>query len=663
MNMRNPTITSLAKYLLWGLFLLGLLPVLANAKSAGTSAANFLKIGVGARGAAMAGAQTAMTEDLTATYWNPAGLASLRYHEISLMHYALIDNIRFQNASYGFPTERLGSFSVGASILDYGSIAGYAPGGIPTGNIEASNKMITASWGKKLFTESKLSTGFTFKYLQSDLAGYKASAPMLDAGLQFPFETGQLRGLRLGLALRNMGSGLDYNGEKSDLPQQTVLGTGFSALGGNLNLALDFIQSKDADSYAAFGAEYRVFDMLHLRLGYSTLSDFVGTGFSYGIGFRFAQWNIDYALVPYGDLGNTNRVSVGYRFGRAAQIQNAADQVEIAYRKAQSEYARGNGVQAYSTLTELLQVAPWHKPSVELKARIEKQFAEMSSGKDQARMEAEITEKFTLAKEAFDRDELVLAKKGFETILTLDAQHTGSKVYLERIQNRYASLAQEAFKEGMDDFAAGDYLKAKAAFQRTLTIQESHAEAKAMLEKTEAVIVDSTRREQEMAKLAGATSAYKDGLDAYRKNNFEDALKKFEDVKGLAPDFEEVNHYMALTKTSLANVLFEQSQVNYQNGQLSESVNKLTRAAELSPEDSRIITALEISRRDLNNKNAQESQALYKEGLDAFLAGNADKAEKNWKKALDLDYTNEDAQNALRKLEEKRAYEKSQQQQ
>jgi tetratricopeptide (TPR) repeat protein len=183
-----------------------------------------------------------------------------------------------------------------------------------------------------------------------------------------------------------------------------------------------------------------------------------------------------------------------------------------------------------------------------------------------------------------------------------------------------------------------------------------------MLEKTDAVMADATKREAEMARLAGAQEAYKDGLSAYRKNNFEDAIKKFDEVKGLVPDFEEVNHYLSLAKTSQANILFEESQVHYNNGQLSDSVAKLTKAAELAPEDTRISAALEISKRDLNNKNAQESQALYKEGLDAFLAGNAEKAEKTWKKALDLDYTNEDAQNALRKLEEKRAYEKSQQQ-
>jgi tetratricopeptide (TPR) repeat protein len=628
-----------------------------HAESPGTSAANFLKIGAGARGAAMGEAQSAIADDVSAAYYNPAGLTGLRYQELMLMHYELAQDVRYQQASFGTPTENWGSLAGGVSYLDYGNIQGYDSNSLPTSNVKANNLLISGSWAKKIIQNSNLSTGVSLKYLDSNLAGYKASAPMLDLGILFPFDTAKLKGLRVAAAIRNIGPDIKYNAEGSPLPQQMVLGSGLSALGGNLNIALDFIKPKDNSSYFSTGIEYRIFEILNLRVGYSGKSNFIGSGVSYGMGLKFNQWNLDYALVPLGDLGTTNRLSVGIRFGRAMQMKDASDQIENAYHRAERQVALGQSVEAYSTLNDLLLIAPWHKPSVELKAKIEKQFAEMSVSKNRARMDAEIADKFTEAKAAFDRDELVPAKKGFDTILALQPDHVGSKVYLDRIKNRYASLAQESFKLGMDYFAAGDYPKAKLAFEKTLTIDDTHADAKAQLAKTNEMILDSSKRAEEMKKLAGAEGAYKAGLASYQKNNLEDALKSFEEVKALVPEYEEVGRYLDLTKKTLANVLFEESKVHVDNGQLEPAVAKLKRAIELNPSDTRLQSALDMASRDLAGKNAQESKKFYQDGLDAYLNGNTEKASKNWRHALELDSSNEEAQKALSKLDEQKKYE------
>jgi tetratricopeptide (TPR) repeat protein len=516
--------------------------------------------------------------------------------------------------------------------------------------------LVSGSWAKRLFKDSKLSTGVSAKYLKSDLAGYHATAPMLDMGVQYPFEDGRLRGLTLAAALRNLGPEIKYNGDGSPLPRQFVLGGGFSALGGNLNVDADMIRPNDSNAYLATGVEYRLFEILMLRVGYNGKSNFVGSGVTYGMGLRFRQWNVDYALVPFGDFGITNRVSVGIRFGHALQMQRADDEVEMSYKRAQQQLALGHGVEAYSTLSDLLLIAPWHKPSVELKAKIEKQFDEMSVSKNRAKMEAEIADKFTEAKAAFDRDELVTAKKGFQTILALQPDHVGSKVYLQRIENRYASLADESFKQGMAFYAAGDYPKAKMAFEKTLTIDENHIDARAQLKKTNELIADASRRQAEMETLAGAAGAYKAGLEAYQKNDLETALVKFQEVQAKVPQYEEVGRYLDLTKKTLGNVLFEQAQVNTENNQLDEAVKKLKRADQLDPTDERIKPALAVAERDLGIKQAEESKKLYKDGLEAYLSGQSEKAEQMWRHALELDSTNDDALKAISKLEEQKKY-------
>jgi len=52
------------------------------------------------------------------------------------------------------------------------------------------------------------------------------------------------------------------------------------------------------------------------RVGYNTAAKDTGglNGISAGIGFVYLNYGIDYAFVPYGDLGNTQRISLSAKF-------------------------------------------------------------------------------------------------------------------------------------------------------------------------------------------------------------------------------------------------------------------------------------------------------------------------------------------------------------
>ena len=67
----------------------------------------FLSIGIGARGLAMSGAQVASVNDVTGSFWNPAGLASIdKKFEIGLMHSEYFAGIaKFDYASVALPMQ------------------------------------------------------------------------------------------------------------------------------------------------------------------------------------------------------------------------------------------------------------------------------------------------------------------------------------------------------------------------------------------------------------------------------------------------------------------------------------------------------------------------------------------------------------------------------
>ena len=77
----------------------------------GTTAAQFLKIGIGARALGMGGAYSAVSNDVTALYWNPAGLSSSKKNGIILDHQDWIMDVDldFIGGSYKTPFGTLGA--------------------------------------------------------------------------------------------------------------------------------------------------------------------------------------------------------------------------------------------------------------------------------------------------------------------------------------------------------------------------------------------------------------------------------------------------------------------------------------------------------------------------------------------------------------------------
>ncbi|MEZ4826018.1 MAG: PorV/PorQ family protein [Bacteroidia bacterium] len=84
----------------------------------------FLKIGIGARAFGMGNAQIAVAEDVTAGYWNPAGLASgdaLLYPEVSLMHASYFANIATYNyGGFTLPVDSAGNRRFGVTLIRLG---------------------------------------------------------------------------------------------------------------------------------------------------------------------------------------------------------------------------------------------------------------------------------------------------------------------------------------------------------------------------------------------------------------------------------------------------------------------------------------------------------------------------------------------------------------
>lgn len=153
-------------------------PLAAWATGPGTTGADILKIGVGARAIGMGEAYVAQADDVSSLYWNPAGLALMQERQASFMYDQMYQDLKFQNASLGIPLEN-GAIGGSLSYLSYGDIAGFNETGGSIGNQSAYSAVGTfgAAW-----LGSQWSAGANIKGVQEKLADEKATVAAFDLG-------------------------------------------------------------------------------------------------------------------------------------------------------------------------------------------------------------------------------------------------------------------------------------------------------------------------------------------------------------------------------------------------------------------------------------------------------------------------------------------------
>ena len=280
----------------------------------GTSAAQFLKLGAGARAAGMGEAYSAVCADAGAVYWNPGALSGLNGIYGTFTHAELFGALTYEYAGYAQSFKNFGTVGLGVQYLSAGRIPETDAYGFETGADMAPLQLAVAlAYGRKI---GGFGFGAAAKYISSRLAG-TAAAFTADAGILSP---GLINNkLRLAFVVQNAGGALKYGQTSEPLPLNFKLGGAFT-VSDKFILGLDLNSPRDNKPYAGAGAEYN-FNLsavsLAGRLGYNTRTPGdidAMTGASTGIGVMFRKLALDYAFSPFGSLGGAHRISVNLKF-------------------------------------------------------------------------------------------------------------------------------------------------------------------------------------------------------------------------------------------------------------------------------------------------------------------------------------------------------------
>ncbi|MFH1098218.1 MAG: PorV/PorQ family protein [Candidatus Desantisbacteria bacterium] len=281
--------------------------------------AEFLTFGVGARAAGMGEAFTAVADDSTAVYWNPAGLACQSQKSISLMHNNLYpdiyNDIYYDSIVYACPVDSKTALGIGVTYLHSGThdITQINPATqrIETvGNFQTSDLATVVSYAKGF--GNGLSTGMNLKYVLCKTHYIRAKSYAADFGVLYQTP---VKGLRLGAVLKDWGSKMtNVDHYQADVIPTTVK-AGASYLPNEDVLVTGEVIKPLYDRFTggAVGVEAVLANRLIGRVGYFN-KERDCHGLTYGAGIMFDRWQMDFANFPTGDLGKTTRVSVSMKY-------------------------------------------------------------------------------------------------------------------------------------------------------------------------------------------------------------------------------------------------------------------------------------------------------------------------------------------------------------
>lgn len=311
----------------------------------GTTAADFLSIPIGARATAMGNAVSALVDDATSIYWNPAGLGQMTDASFTGEYAQWLVEIDFNFVAVVAPT-RFGTFGIGVTSVQVPEME-VTTVELQDGTGEtftASSYALALSYGRAL--TDRFSVGGSVKLIRERIWNSSASGVAFDIGTQFvtPF-----RGIRLGAAIANFGSKLQIAGDdlltlvdidpnnsgnnesnrgllrtdRFDMPLTMRIGLAgevFDRAGSRLTLAVEAVNPNNSEQYLNVGAEIGLLGgLVMFRGGYSELLlDDALRSFTLGAGlrYRFAPlfFVVDYAFEKQEFFSNVNRFTLSVQF-------------------------------------------------------------------------------------------------------------------------------------------------------------------------------------------------------------------------------------------------------------------------------------------------------------------------------------------------------------
>ena len=283
----------------------------------GTTGAQFLELGVSARAMGMAEAYTAVVDDISAVYYNPAGLVYLYGPEGGMTYVRMPADVSYGYGAVAFPLESIGGvLGFSAYGLYSGRMDETTYERLPTGReFWWTDIAMAVSYGRYL--TDRFSIGFTVKYIGEYVHDYSANGWAADVGTIY--DTG-FRGFKIAMAITNFGPDMNFIKDDFPLPINFKFGGAINAIeSDDVIMTVSAEGSHPSDNLEKYnaGTELTFKDMFVLRAGGRFNYDVDGLTFGGGLRMPFgeeSELRLDYAFQDFGILTEVHRFTMSFAF-------------------------------------------------------------------------------------------------------------------------------------------------------------------------------------------------------------------------------------------------------------------------------------------------------------------------------------------------------------
>ena len=305
----------------------------------GISSLQFLKIGVGGRGAALGESMAAIANDASALYWNPAGLVLTSDNSVIVSHAEWLVELKHDFAGVMYhlsPADAVG-LSLITLVTDDMPVTTETQ---PLGNgtyFRYSDVAVGLTYSRKM--TGQFSFGTTVRYVEENLASVKIKGVLFDLGTYYSLGIGSSR---IGVVVSNFGSDVAPEGSVELLDHSTVstfqsfspptvfkIGFAFEPLedeAQRITTSFQLNHPNDNAENVRLGCEYVWQKWMFLRVGLKRtigeplfgVAQKSADDYSFGAGVfvpvGLTDVRFDYAFTHFNELNSVHRISVEFTY-------------------------------------------------------------------------------------------------------------------------------------------------------------------------------------------------------------------------------------------------------------------------------------------------------------------------------------------------------------